>query len=107
MHSLIIMHHTLSGLPTVTAHCDTEPCSPYRFPSPRLHSLAGLSAIAVAAGELTTCAIDVEGGVKCWGSNQQGQLGIGSNENQNLPANVTGFKRDPRERIELGAVKKI
>ncbi len=56
-------------------------------------SPAGLSAIAIAAGSYHTCAIAAGGGVKCWGGNWYGQLGIGSNENQNRPADVTGTAR--------------
>ncbi len=67
--------------------------SPHR-PHPLLViSLAGLSAIAIAAGYAHTCAIVAGGGVKCWGDNWNGQLGIGSNENQNRPADVTGAVR--------------
>jgi alpha-tubulin suppressor-like RCC1 family protein len=55
------------------------------------HPLAGLSAIAIAAGSIHTCAIVTGGGVKCWGYNGRGQLGIGQGgDHQNQPADVIG-----------------
>jgi hypothetical protein len=58
------------------------------------HPLTGISAIAdIATGLSHTCAIAAGGGVKCWGYNEQGQLGIGSYESQSRPADVTGATR--------------
>ncbi len=54
---------------------------------------ADLSATAIAAGSSHTCAIASGGGVKCWGSNGYGQLGIGSTTYQNSPAEVAGAEK--------------
>ncbi len=55
-----------------------------------LFSLAGVSALAIALGCYHTCAIVNGGGVKCWGSNINGQLGIGSKTDATRPADVSG-----------------
>jgi alpha-tubulin suppressor-like RCC1 family protein len=64
---------------------------------------AGVSATAIALGngftfefeadvlgKGFTCAIEAGGKVKCWGYNNFGQLGIGSNEQQSSPVAVPG-----------------
>ena len=44
----------------------------------------------VAAGGTLSCAI-VNGGVKCWGGNNWGQLGTGNNTVSTVPTNVVGL----------------
>ena len=53
---------------------------------------AGVSATAIALGFYHTCVIEAGGGVKCWGSNGNGQLGIGSTDGQTSPVVVTGAR---------------
>ena len=57
------------------------------FPS-RIGS-AGVSAVAVATGYYHTCAIVTGGSLVCWGSNGNGQLGLGSTTDQHSPQAVS------------------
>ncbi|KAJ1471842.1 regulator of chromosome condensation 1/beta-lactamase-inhibitor protein II [Baffinella frigidus] len=43
---------------------------------------SGISAVAVYAFELRTCAVLDDGSVKCWGKNEYGQLGYGDTSNR-------------------------
>jgi len=47
--------------------------------------------IAVAVGGGHACALSATGGVKCWGRNDRGQLGGGTNANQRTPVDVAGL----------------
>jgi len=52
----------------------TDPTSP---PSSAINLGSGRTAAAVAAGNFHTCAILDNGDLKCWGSDNYGQLGVG------------------------------
>lgn len=47
--------------------------------------------ITLSAGAGSTCAIDADGAVKCWGRGREGQLGDGSMADSAVPVDVAGL----------------
>jgi alpha-tubulin suppressor-like RCC1 family protein len=61
-------------------------------PHKKLVPVPGISgAVRIIAGEASTCALLGEGSVRCWGSNGEGELGLGTRSSDERPARVTAL----------------
>ncbi len=47
--------------------------------------------LSITLGDNHTCALVAQGGMKCWGANSWGQLGLGTTISQSLPVDVMGL----------------
>lgn len=47
--------------------------------------------VSIALGDEFSCALMINGGLKCWGLNGSGQLGDGTTENRTTPVDVVGL----------------
>jgi hypothetical protein len=93
-------HHACAPAP---APAPAPACFPART---HAHTLPGVSAVAIALGLGHTCVIASGGGVKCWGYNSNGQLGINSTVDATRPANVTGARPPPFAPLPVSIPKK-
>lgn len=51
----------------------------------------GSGVVAISAGVDHTCAITTSNGIKCWGNNDQGQIGDGTQNMRLVPTDVSGL----------------
>ncbi|HEU4993433.1 MAG TPA: hypothetical protein VFT29_01365 [Gemmatimonadaceae bacterium] len=58
-----------------------------------------IAPVAIAAGESHNCVLLSDNSVWCWGSNSNGQLGIGSTSNSSVPVRVAGLSA---QKLEAG-----
>ena len=54
----------------------------------------GRTATAIAAGKYHNCALLDNSSIKCWGSNNAGQLGLGDTNNRGASPGAFGEKGD-------------
>ncbi len=75
------------------AHCCPSPSKPYYCGGcDTFANCVSKSGNHIVAGEAHTCAITPSGGVKCWGYNGEGEIGVGTNTAQYAtPQAVTGL----------------
>jgi alpha-tubulin suppressor-like RCC1 family protein len=68
---------------------DSNPLSlDHFYAHPTLVNMLGTTPVAVAGGHGHTCAVNSGGGLQCWGSNSNGQLGDNSLSNRPIPTTV-------------------
>lgn len=90
--------HTCSVDPVGAVECwglndhgqvGADPSVPYRNDPVTVQGVA--NAVSVSAHAVHSCAVIGDGTIRCWGSNQMGQLGDGSFEDSFRPVTVVGI----------------
>ncbi|MDZ4278111.1 MAG: dockerin type I domain-containing protein [Dehalococcoidia bacterium] len=71
--------------------CGSEPFVSACSRTPLDASNVTAEVTAIAGGDLHACAVTTAGGVKCWGSNEDGQLGDGTTTDSAIPVDVAGL----------------
>ena len=89
--------HCRNCTPTNWALPDCDTCSP-GFTGPACETLVPVALIA--AGWSHSCAVLNDGSLKCWGYNNDGELGLGDRENR---GDETGEMGDTLRATDLGA----
>jgi len=75
-----------NGTTSGSNNCGGAPCSAAPV------TVSGIvNAVAVAVGDYHSCALLANGAVRCWGSNDYGQLGNGTNTDASVSVAVTGI----------------
>jgi len=78
---VIIAGLAAAALPVLLSRLDTQQAA----------AAAAAEAQQAATGGSYSCALRAGGAVKCWGNNQQGQLGDGSTTDRSAPVEVSGL----------------
>jgi alpha-tubulin suppressor-like RCC1 family protein len=68
-----------------------------------INGLIGVEAISSGPGAFFNCTSMADGGLRCWGNNNYGQLGDGTNEHHAIPTAVVGLPAgDPIVQLAAG-----
>ncbi len=88
-----------NGTNTSTQPVPVDVCNPTNDGDCDTAALTGITQIA--SGILHACALTTSGGIRCWGRNDDGQLGDGETDTQRVPVDVTKSGPQPGFPAEL------